>query len=265
MVIWNRRSRFSKEPNLQEEYGKYENLCSFKIHHSGLFMKNRGVTYEYGAIDYYDYVDMDVFYIHELADMVRELDNQHSEPISFHFHIPGTQLDFGLLPLLTDGDVHVMSGFVKENKVLDIYVEHRQSTANQILQDDIESNFGQTDSDDNESEDGNSLLYDKNNVLDEPEVDMSNFISVLDHEVERDPNTIPIPDSFENFNSEDELDVIDTQKREAPMIDSQEAAGGGEINGFYWSRRGKLRREGGRRRRVERSIEGCRLKGCCCW
>ncbi|KAL4574555.1 hypothetical protein LXL04_021388 [Taraxacum kok-saghyz] len=86
MVIWNRRSRFSKEPNLQEEYGKYENLCSFKIHHSGLFMKNRGVTYEYGAIDYYDYVDMDVFSIHELADMVRELDNQHSEPISFHFH-----------------------------------------------------------------------------------------------------------------------------------------------------------------------------------
>ncbi|KAL4563474.1 hypothetical protein LXL04_027517 [Taraxacum kok-saghyz] len=202
MVIWNRRSRFSKEPNLQEEYGKYENLCSFKIHHSGLFMKNRGVTYEYRAIDYYDYVDMDVFSIHELADMVRELDNQHSEPISFHFHIPGTQLDFGLLPLLTDGDVHVMSGFVKENKVLDIY-------------DDIESDFRETDSDDNESEDGNSLLYDKNNVLDEPEVDMSNFISVLDHEVERDPNTIPIPDSFENFNSEDELDVIDTQVLDA--------------------------------------------------
>ena len=122
--------------------GKYENLCSFKIHHSGLFMKNRGVTYEYGAIDYYDYVDMDVFSIHELADMVRELDNQHSEPISFQFHIPGTQLDVGLLPLLTDGDVHVMSGFVKENKVLDIYVEHRQSTVNQILQDAMNQNLG---------------------------------------------------------------------------------------------------------------------------
>ncbi|KAL4592076.1 hypothetical protein LXL04_005057 [Taraxacum kok-saghyz] len=186
MVIWNRRSRFSKEPNLQEKYG---------------------VTYEYGAIDYYDYVDMDVFSIHELADMVRELDNYHSEPISFHFHIPGTQLDIGLLPLVTDGDVHVMSGFVKENKLLDIYVEHRQSTVNRILQDDIESDFGQTDSDDNESEDGNDLLYAKNNILDEPEVDMSNFISVLDYEVERDPNIISIPNSF----YDDELDVIDTQ------------------------------------------------------
>ena len=187
-------------------------------------MKNRGVTYEYGAVDYYDFVDMDVFSIHELADMVRELDNQHSEPISFQFHIPGTQLDVGLLPLLTDGDVHVMSGFVKENKVLDIYVEHRQSTVNQILQDDIESEFGYTDSDDDETEDGivgaNDLLYDKNNIVDEPDVDMSNFISVLDHVVERDPNSIPIPDSFENLHvDDDELNVIDTQVLDSVVVE----------------------------------------------
>ncbi|KAL4558870.1 hypothetical protein LXL04_037074 [Taraxacum kok-saghyz] len=224
MVIWNRRSRFSSGLNIQEEYGNFENLCSFKIHHSGLFMKNKGVTYEYGAVDYYDFVDMDVFSIHELADMVRELDNQHSEPISFKFHIPGTQLDVGLLPLLTDGDVHVMSGFVKENKVLDIYVEHRQSTVNQILQDDIESEFGYTDSDDDETEDGivgaNDLLYDKNNIVDEPDVDMSNFISVLDHVVERDPNTIPIPDSFENLHvDDDELNVIDTQVLDSIVVE----------------------------------------------
>ncbi|KAL4587996.1 hypothetical protein LXL04_000874 [Taraxacum kok-saghyz] len=224
MVIWNRRSCFSSELNIQEEYGKFENLCSFKIHHSGLFMKNRGVTYEYGAVDYYDFVDMDVFSIHELADMVRELDNQHSEPISFKFHIPGTQLDVGLLPLLTDGDVHVMSGFIKENKVLDIYVEHRQSTVNQILEDDIESEFGYTDSDDDETEDGivgaKDLLYDKNNIVDEPDVDMSNFISVLDHVVERDPNTIRIPDSFENLHvDDDELNVIDTQVLDSIVVE----------------------------------------------
>ncbi|KAL4570929.1 hypothetical protein LXL04_026594 [Taraxacum kok-saghyz] len=224
MVIWNRRSRFSSGLNIQEEYGNFENLCSFKIHHSGLFMKNRGVTYEYGAVDYYDFVDMDVFSIHELADMVRELDNQHSEPISFKFHIPGTQLDVGLLPLLTDGDVHVMSGFVKENKVLEIYVEHRESTVNQILQDDIESEFGYTDSDDDETEDGivgaNDLLYDKNNIVDEPDVDMSNFISVLDHVVERVPNTIPIPDSFENLHvDDDELNIIDTQVLDSIVVE----------------------------------------------
>ncbi|KAL4572522.1 hypothetical protein LXL04_019301 [Taraxacum kok-saghyz] len=82
MMIWNRRSRFGSEPNIQEEYGKFEKLCSFKIHHSRLFMKNRGVTYEYGAIDYYDYVDMDVFSIYELADMEvttdAELPQEHS-------------------------------------------------------------------------------------------------------------------------------------------------------------------------------------------
>ncbi|KAL4560522.1 hypothetical protein LXL04_032674 [Taraxacum kok-saghyz] len=148
------KSRLELYQQLKPHDRKFENLCSFKIHHSGLFMKNRGVKYEYGAVDYYDFVDMDVFSIHELADMVRELDNQHSEPISFKFHIPGTQLDVGLLPLLTDGDVHVMSEFIKENKVLDIYVEHRQSTVNQILEDDIESEFGYTDSDDDETEDG---------------------------------------------------------------------------------------------------------------
>ncbi|KAL4564882.1 hypothetical protein LXL04_028957 [Taraxacum kok-saghyz] len=206
MVIWNRRSRFSSELNIQEEYGKFENLCSFKIHHSGLFMKNRGVTYEYGAVDYYDFVDMDVFCIHELADMVRELDNQHSEPISFKFHIPGTQLDVGLLPLLTDGDVHVMSGF-----------------------DDIESEFGYTDSDDDETEDGivgaNDLLYDKNNIVDEPDVDMSKFISVLDHVVERDPNTIPILDSFENLHvDDDELNVIDTQVLDFVVVEGDKMA-----------------------------------------
>ncbi|KAL4563049.1 hypothetical protein LXL04_027080 [Taraxacum kok-saghyz] len=221
MVIWNRRSRFGSEPNIQEQYvsiiheltnvsiiiRNFEKLCSFKIHHSGLYMKNRGLTYEYGAVDYYDYVDMDVFSIHELADMVRELDNQHSEPISFYFHIPGSQLDIGLLPLLTDGDVYVMNGFVEENK---------------ILEEDIESEFGYTNSDDDETEDGivgaNDLLYDKNNILDEPEVDMSNFISVLDHEVERDPYAIPIADSFENFNDDDQLDVIDTQVLDSIVV-----------------------------------------------
>ncbi|KAL4579036.1 hypothetical protein LXL04_015171 [Taraxacum kok-saghyz] len=180
MVIWNRRSCFASEPNLLKEYGTFENLCSLRIHHSGVFSKNRGVAYVNGTVDFYDFVDMDVFSIHELADMVSELDNQHNESIYFHFHIRGIQLDIGLMPLLTDGDVHMMTEYNIDNQHLD---------------------FGDIDCDDDESQDGivggNDLLYDKNNILDEAEVDMTNFISVLDHEVERDPNTIPIPDSFE--------------------------------------------------------------------
>lgn len=76
---------------------------------------------------------MDLFSIHELADMVRELGYKNGEPIYLHFHTPGTELDFGLMPLVTDGDVNNMSKYVKENKVLHIYIEHGQSTLNEPI------------------------------------------------------------------------------------------------------------------------------------
>lgn len=54
--------------------------------------------------------------------MVRELGYKNGEPIYLHFHTPGTKLDFGLMPLVTDGDVNNMSKYVKENKFLHIYM-----------------------------------------------------------------------------------------------------------------------------------------------
>ncbi|CAI9272788.1 unnamed protein product [Lactuca saligna] len=196
---------------------------------------------------------MDLFSIHELADMVRELGYKNGEPIYLHFHTPGTELDFGLMPLVTDGDVNNMSKYVKENKVLHIYIEHGQSTLNEpipyfydaneghLLEDDTKLdsfeglNFWETNLDDDDlfsmddkSEDGiidgsntnneesSDLLYDENNILNEPEVDMTDFISVFDQEVDRDPSTIPILDSFDN--GEDELNVIDTQVLDSGIV-----------------------------------------------
>ncbi|KAI3690859.1 hypothetical protein L2E82_49071 [Cichorium intybus] len=59
------------------------------------------------------------------------------------------------------------------------------------------------------SDDEIDLLVDNNNILDEPEVDISAFISVVSQDVKRDPNTIPIPESFGN--EDDESDAIDIE------------------------------------------------------
>ena len=51
----------------------YENYFTLKIHYSGVFTKAPGRKYVDGVVAYVDYVDTDLFSVHELDDMVREL------------------------------------------------------------------------------------------------------------------------------------------------------------------------------------------------
>nr|KAJ0220862.1 hypothetical protein LSAT_V11C200092010 [Lactuca sativa] len=75
------------------------------IHHGGMFIKYPGRRYVVGSIDYVDYVDMDMFSIHELNGMLKEISYNNGEPIYYHFLIPEIEIDYGLLPLGNDSDV----------------------------------------------------------------------------------------------------------------------------------------------------------------
>nr|KAJ0222499.1 hypothetical protein LSAT_V11C200090120 [Lactuca sativa] len=48
----------------------YENYFTLKIHYSGVFTKAPGRKYVDGVVAYVDYVDTDLFSVHELDDMV---------------------------------------------------------------------------------------------------------------------------------------------------------------------------------------------------
>ena len=77
-------------------------------------MKSPERRYVDGTIDYVDFVDIDVFSVHELDTMVREIGYVEGKTLYYHFLIPEVELDFGLLPLGNDGDVHVLSNYVEK-------------------------------------------------------------------------------------------------------------------------------------------------------
>ena len=106
------------------------NYFTLKIHHGGIFTKSPGRRYVDGTIDYVDFVDIDVFSVHELDTMVREIGYVEGQTLYYHFLIPEVELDFGLLPLGNDGDVHVLSNYVEKNNLLSIYIEHGHTRVN---------------------------------------------------------------------------------------------------------------------------------------
>lgn len=69
-------------------------------------------------------------------------------------------------------------------------------------------------------DDEEDLLIDENNIFDEPYIDMFEFISVVDQDMVRDPNSIPIEEP--HMNMDDELLVIDTEVFDTVGEESEE-------------------------------------------
>ncbi|CAI9288715.1 unnamed protein product [Lactuca saligna] len=124
LTLWNVRSKFSENPDVIKAYVELSSFCTFKIHHRGMFTKYPGRRYVGGSIDYVDYVDMDVFSVHELDDMMKEIGYINGEPIYYHFLIPDIEIDYGLLPLGNDSDVLLLSKHVANHKEIMVYPEH---------------------------------------------------------------------------------------------------------------------------------------------
>lgn len=75
-----------------------ETISQLKIHYSGIFIKPPERKYINVIVLYIDGVDTDLLSIHELDDMVQELEYQTEQSFYYHFCIPEYLLDYGLLP-----------------------------------------------------------------------------------------------------------------------------------------------------------------------
>ena len=80
----------------------YDNYLTLKIHYSGIFTKSPGRKYIDGTVSYVDDVDIDLFSIHELDDMVRELGYKGEHIVYYHLCILKFPSDYELLPLCND-------------------------------------------------------------------------------------------------------------------------------------------------------------------
>ncbi|KAL4563088.1 hypothetical protein LXL04_027119 [Taraxacum kok-saghyz] len=69
-------------------------------------------TYVNGTVDHFDFVDVDLFSVHEFEDMLEQLE---------------IELQYGLMPLVNDQDVNTLCKYVSQAKVIDIYIEHKHT------------------------------------------------------------------------------------------------------------------------------------------
>nr|KAJ0215401.1 hypothetical protein LSAT_V11C300146650 [Lactuca sativa] len=118
LSIWCFREKFVTVEDLGKRYVGYENYFMLKIHYSGVFTKVHGRKYVDGVVVYVDEVDTDLFSVHELDDMVRELGYKTKQTLYYHFCIPEYPLDYGLMPLGNDQDVLRMVSCVPKHRLI---------------------------------------------------------------------------------------------------------------------------------------------------
>ncbi|GJW12866.1 hypothetical protein Tco_1578693 [Tanacetum coccineum] len=86
-----------------------------------------GRSYIGGQVSSVNVVDIDEFCLHDLKDMVVKLGYGVADLMYFHFLRPRLDLDYGMRPLNVDADVLEMTKYVKDYKIILVYVEHGSS------------------------------------------------------------------------------------------------------------------------------------------
>ncbi|PWA63816.1 hypothetical protein CTI12_AA349710 [Artemisia annua] len=88
-----------------KEYEFARHLFTIRIHHGGAFLRFPDREYVGGAEDIFDRVDIDVFSVFDLDQMVLQLGyTGKNEPLFYHYLSPMSTLDDGLFPLSCDED-----------------------------------------------------------------------------------------------------------------------------------------------------------------
>nr|KAJ0200898.1 hypothetical protein LSAT_V11C600303910 [Lactuca sativa] len=113
--------------DLQSRYEGYDNYFTLKRHYSGVFTKSPGRKYVDGTVSYIDDVDTDLFSVHELDDMDRELGYKGEQTLYYPLCIPEFPLDYGLLPLGNDQDVLKLVSYVPKHRLVKVYIEIGQT------------------------------------------------------------------------------------------------------------------------------------------
>nr|KAJ0206345.1 hypothetical protein LSAT_V11C500238400 [Lactuca sativa] len=127
LSIWCFREKFVTVEDLGKRYEGYDNYFTLKIHYNGVFTKAPGRKYIDAVVAYVDDVDTDLFSVHELDDMVRELGYKTEQTIYYHFCIPEYPLEYGLMPLGNDQDVLKMVSYVPKHRLIMVYIETGQT------------------------------------------------------------------------------------------------------------------------------------------
>ena len=93
-----------------------------RFEYGGTFTEPPHRRYEHGKVAYFDYVDTDVFSLHDLDDMFIELGYQKENTMCFMYCMPDHSLDNGLMHLGSDGDVRKFVSFIPTHRQLNVYV-----------------------------------------------------------------------------------------------------------------------------------------------
>ncbi|GKB84993.1 hypothetical protein Tco_0957265 [Tanacetum coccineum] len=68
------------------------------------------------------------FSVYTVDDIVKELEYSATGVSYYHFMIPTTNLDYGLVALGSDHDVKELLKYVSRNKLIELYIEHDTNT-----------------------------------------------------------------------------------------------------------------------------------------
>ncbi|GJT92421.1 hypothetical protein Tco_1081266 [Tanacetum coccineum] len=107
--------------------GRTPKSLTLEIHHGGWFTPTPSRSYIGRQVSSVNVVDIDEFCLHDLKDMVVKLGYGVEDLMYCHFLIPSLGLDYGLHSLNVDADVLEMSKYVKDYKIILVYVEHGSS------------------------------------------------------------------------------------------------------------------------------------------
>nr|XP_043633136.1 uncharacterized protein LOC122604312 [Erigeron canadensis] len=105
---WLKRGK--KPKDISFIFDDYEGMMTLNVHHNGKFISNPKKQYVDEKVDYFDFIDLEVFGMSDMTEIMRE--------------VPKTALDDGLRPLLADMHVANMKKYVPKYKQIDVYVEH---------------------------------------------------------------------------------------------------------------------------------------------
>ncbi|GKE23433.1 hypothetical protein Tco_1434945, partial [Tanacetum coccineum] len=117
----------SSKTDKAAQNGRTPKSLTLEIHHGGWFTPTPSRSYIGRQVSSVNVVDIDEFCLHDLKDMVIKLGYGVEDLMYCHFLIPSLGLDYGLHSLNVDADVLEMSKYVKDYKIILVYVEHGSS------------------------------------------------------------------------------------------------------------------------------------------
>ncbi|GJZ84475.1 hypothetical protein Tco_0649814 [Tanacetum coccineum] len=117
----------SSDTDEAAQNGDNPKSVTFEIHHDECFTPTPSRSYVGGHVSSINVVDIEEFCLHDIKDMVVKLGYGVADLMHYHFLRPKLGLDYGLHHLNVDADVLEMTTYIKDNKIILVYVEHGSS------------------------------------------------------------------------------------------------------------------------------------------